>query len=106
MKQILLGTAIAAPLMALSTIPSSAGSWCHTNRCCCHPHRWSCHPHVWLYSRPAVVYYYTRPSVVYYTYHVAAPTVPTYVPAPIISTYVPAPPSPAPERLRMPVVSE
>ena len=61
MKKILLGTATAAALMALGTVPSSADGWCYRYSECYRP----C---VTYYPRPRVVYY-SRPRVVeYYTY--------------------------------------
>jgi hypothetical protein len=60
MKKILLGTAAAAALMALGTVPSSADGWCYRYSQCYRP----C---VSYYSYPRVVYY-TRPRVEYYTY--------------------------------------
>jgi hypothetical protein len=60
MKKALLGTATAAVLTALGTVPSSADGWCYRYSQCCRPH-------VTYYSYPRVVYY-TQPRVVYYTY--------------------------------------
>jgi hypothetical protein len=68
MKKALLGTATAAVLTALGTVPSSAdGWWCYRYSQCCRPYATYYYPRVVYYTRPHVVYYTYR-RVVYDTY--------------------------------------
>jgi hypothetical protein len=70
MKKVLLGTATAAALTALGTVPSSADGCCyrHYYQCCRPCVSYYSYPRVVYYSRPRVVEYYTYRRVEYDTY--------------------------------------